>query len=74
MKTAFNVVFTMALILGLVSTVAANAPLGTAPQVLTSNQSEAWEDGPTGRPTTSPRREKTGGAFRCGEIMPATWT
>jgi hypothetical protein len=37
MKTAFNVVFTMALILGLVSTVAANAPLGTAPQVLTSN-------------------------------------
>jgi hypothetical protein len=37
MKTAFNVVFTMALILGLVSTVAANAPLVTAPQVLASN-------------------------------------
>ena len=37
MKTAFNVVFTMALILGLVSTVAANAPLVSAPQVLTSN-------------------------------------
>jgi hypothetical protein len=31
------VVFTMALILGLVSTVATNAPLVTAPQVLTSN-------------------------------------
>jgi hypothetical protein len=37
MKIAFNVVFTMALILGLASTVAANAPLVTAQQVLTSN-------------------------------------
>ena len=37
MKTAFNVVFAIALVLGLVSTVAANAPLVTAPQVLTSN-------------------------------------
>ena len=37
MKSAFKVVFAIALILGLVSTVAANAPLVTAPQVLASN-------------------------------------
>ena len=37
MKTAFKAVFAIALVLGLVSTVAANAPLVTAPQVLTSN-------------------------------------
>ena len=37
MKSAFKVVFAIALILGLVSTVAANVSLVTAPQVLTSN-------------------------------------
>ena len=37
MKAAFKVVFATALILGLVSTVAANVSLVTAPQVLTSN-------------------------------------
>jgi hypothetical protein len=37
MKTAFKVVFAMALVLGLVSTVAANVPLVTALQVLASN-------------------------------------
>ena len=37
MNTAFKAVFGIALVLGLVSTVAANAPLVTAPQVLSSN-------------------------------------
>jgi hypothetical protein len=37
MKSAFKVFFATALILGLVSTVAANVSLGTAPQVVTSN-------------------------------------
>jgi hypothetical protein len=37
MKTAFKAVFAIALVVGLVSTVAANVSLVTAPQVLTSN-------------------------------------
>ena len=37
MKTAFKALFAIALVLGLASTVAANAPLVTAPQVLTNN-------------------------------------
>jgi len=37
MKAAFKAIFAIALVLGLASTVAANAPLVTAPQVLTSN-------------------------------------
>jgi hypothetical protein len=37
MKSAVKVVFAIALILGLVSTVTANVSLGTTPQVLTSN-------------------------------------
>jgi hypothetical protein len=37
MKSAFKFVFAITLILGLVSTVAANVSLGSAPQVLTSN-------------------------------------
>ena len=37
MKAVFKVIFALALVLGLVSTVAANAPLGTALQVITSN-------------------------------------
>jgi hypothetical protein len=37
MKSAFKVVFAIALILGLVSTVAANVSLVTAPQVSTRN-------------------------------------
>ena len=44
-------------------TVAANAPLVTAQQVLTSNSSEAREGGPAGRPITSPAGKKLAGLF-----------
>jgi hypothetical protein len=37
MKAVFKVAFALALVLGLVNTVAANVPLVTAPQVSTSN-------------------------------------
>lgn len=40
MKAAFNVVFAMALILGVASTIAANAQLGTALQVQIASNSQ----------------------------------
>ena len=80
MRTAFKVVFAIALVLGLVSTVAANAPLVTAPQVL--NQQTDLRLGQAGGPfiltqaylyTPQPRRGKLAG-FSLPRGVRRTWS